>query len=179
VAAVNGAADPLPSPADTHALPGSANSHGPEGTSTRARCAFHPLPDREPCRYPAKAGTDRCTSHVEYPSRRVDATRWCAAWRPVLNATCQSYVVPGSLFCVEHEGKPSTRMAPPEGEAPPARAAQNGHAASLDRGRNRPASLAAVESPARSTVIAAMGNNPPAILVTIGVLVETGAGPLS
>jgi hypothetical protein len=39
--------------------------------------------------------------------------------------------------------------------------------------------LPAGERQARSAVITAMGNNPAAILVTIGILVETGAGPLS
>jgi hypothetical protein len=42
----------------------------------------------------------------------------------------------------------------------------------------RPA-LPADERRARSTVIAAMGNNPAAILVTIGIVVETGSGPLT
>jgi hypothetical protein len=56
--AVNGTADPSRSPAD------------------RPRCAVPPPPDREPCRYPAKAGTARCTLHTEYPGRRVDVTRW-------------------------------------------------------------------------------------------------------
>jgi hypothetical protein len=96
-----------------------------------------------------------------------------------LNARCQSPVVPGSEFCVEHSGKPSTQMTPPEGEAPAARAGRNGHGVSLARGRNRPGSLAAAERQARSTVIAAMGNNPAAILVTIGIVVKTGRGPLT
>jgi hypothetical protein len=42
----------------------------------------------------------------------------------------------------------------------------------------RPA-LPADERRARSTVIAAMGNNPAAILVTIGIVVETGSGRLT
>jgi hypothetical protein len=39
--------------------------------------------------------------------------------------------------------------------------------------------LPAAERQARSTVIAAMGNNPAAILVTIGIVVETRSGPLT
>jgi hypothetical protein len=119
--------------------------------------------------------------HVEYPGRRVDVTRWCAAWRPVLNAPCQSYVVPGAVFCVEHEGKPSTRMAPPQERRalPMAQDSQNGHESPPDHSPTRRPGLPAAERQARSTVIAAMGNNPAAILVTIGILVETGSGPLS
>jgi hypothetical protein len=107
-------------------------------------------------------------------------TRWCAAWRPVLNARCQSYVVPRSLFCVEHEGKPSTRIAPPEGQAPPLTpSSNNGHHPPPDHSPSRRPGLPVAERQARSTVIAAMGNNPAAILVTIGILVETGSGPLT
>jgi hypothetical protein len=96
-----------------------------------------------------------------------------------LNARCQSPVVPGSEFCVEHNGKPSTRMAPPEAESPAVRAGHNGHRVSFDRGRTRPGSLAAAERRARSAIIATMGNNPAAILVAIGIVVETGSGPLT
>jgi hypothetical protein len=118
--------------------------------------------------------------HVEYPGRRVDVTRWCAAWRPVLNAPCQSYVVHGAVFCVEHEGKPSTRIAPPEGEAGPlVLSSNNGHHPPPDHSPTRRPGLPAAERQARATVIAAMGNNPAAILVTIGIVVETGSGPLS
>jgi hypothetical protein len=39
--------------------------------------------------------------------------------------------------------------------------------------------LPAAERQARSMVIAAMGNNPAAILVTIGIVVETERGPLT
>jgi len=89
--------------------------------------------------------------------------------------------VPGSLFCVEHEGKPSTRMAPPqERPAPPmAQSFQNGHESPPDHSPTRRPGLPAAERQARATVIAAMGNNPAAILVTIGIVVETGSGPLS
>jgi hypothetical protein len=97
-----------------------------------------------------------------------------------LNAPCQSYVVPGALFCAEHNGKPSALVAPVEDDMAPKSTPTpaNGHRpathppASASAGR--PA-LPTGERQARATVIAAMGNNPAAILVTIGILVETGS----
>ena len=58
-------------------------------------------------------------------------------------------------------------------------ASNNGHHPPPDHGPSRRPALPVAERQARSTVIAAMGNNPAAILVTIGILVETGSGPLS
>jgi hypothetical protein len=171
----------------------------PDTVSERPRCQVVPPPSREACRYPVtRPGTDRCTLHMEYPGRRVDVRHWCAAWRPVLNAPCQAYVVPGSTFCLEHDGRPSTRLAPTVDDTAPmgAPTSGNGHqppAVPADRpgrsssARNAPIApsrsarppLPAAERQARSTVIAAMGNNPAAILVTIGIVVETRSGPLT
>jgi hypothetical protein len=173
----------------------------PDPVSERPRCQVVPPAGREACRYPVtKPGTDRCTLHLEYPGRRVDVTHWCGAWRPILNAPCQAYVLPGSAFCGEHEGRPSTRRAPPGDDAapmnipasgnghhpPPASAGQSGppaprQSASLPPPAARAArsALPATERRARSTIIATMGNNPAAILVTIGILVETSSEPLS
>src|SRR4029450_4610149 len=92
----------------THAT-AMASDHVPE----RPRCQAVPPPGRDACRYPVtKTGMDRSPLHTEYPGRRVDVTHWCAAWRPVLNAPCQAYVLPGSAFCLEHDGRPSTRLSP-------------------------------------------------------------------
>ncbi|MCI0546931.1 MAG: hypothetical protein L0027_06570 [Candidatus Rokubacteria bacterium] len=142
------------------------------------------MPHGEPCRYPPKPGTEWCSTHLPYPGRRVDVTGFCAAWRPMLAARCQSYRLPGSLFCVEHDRKRSTCLPPAEGEEARRRAptSGNGHRPAPtppgSSGATR-ARLPTAERQARSIVIAAMGNNPAAILVTIGLVVETGAGPLS
>jgi hypothetical protein len=172
----------------------------PDTVSDRPRCHVVPPAGREACRYPVtRPGTDRCTLHMEYPGRRVDVRHWCAAWRPVLNAPCQAYVVPGSTFCPEHDGRPSTRLAPTSGDSAPigAPTSGNGHyplppradgsgpppsrrRESADLAKAPPAPRAArSERQARSAVIATMGNNPAAILITIGIVVETGRGPLT
>jgi hypothetical protein len=83
--------------------PTPSTAMAPDTVSERPRCHVVPPAGREacPCRYPiTRPGTDRCTLHMEYPGRRVDVRHWCAAWRPVLNAPCQAYVVPGSAFCL-------------------------------------------------------------------------------
>jgi hypothetical protein len=174
----------------------------PDPVSERPRCQVVPPAGREACRYPVtKPGTDRCTLHLEYPGRRVDVTHWCGAWRPILNAPCQAYVLPGSAFCGEHAGRPSTRLAPTVDDAapmdtsasgnghhppPPASAGQSGPPAPRQSAALPPpaahaarSALPATERRARSTIIATMGNNPAAILVTIGIVVETGGGPLT
>jgi hypothetical protein len=170
-AAVNGAADPSPS------LAGSANGHEPESAATRSRCTVSPPPDREACRYPAKAGTDRCTLHVEYPGRRIDVTRWCAAWRPVLNAPCQSFTLPGSTFCAEHDGKPSTRATPVEDDMGPRNppASGNGHRLPTTppaSSRAGPPALPTEERSARAAIVTAMGHSAGALLVLLHAAVE-------
>jgi hypothetical protein len=157
--AVNGAVDPSRSPAD------------------RPRCTVTPPPDRERCRYPAKAGSDRCTLHTEYPGRRVDVTRWCSAWRPVLNARCQSYVLPGAMFCAEHNGKPSARMAPAEDDMAPrsAPASGNGHRSPTTPPASSPAARPALpteERSARAAIVTAMGHSAGALLVLLHAAVE-------
>jgi hypothetical protein len=157
--AVNGTADPSCSPAD------------------RPRCAVSPPPGREPCRYPAKPGTDRCSLHTEYPGRRVDVTRWCAAWRPVLNAPCQSYVLPGSIFCAEHNGKHSARAAPVEDDMAPrsAPASGNGHRSPTPPPSSSPAAQRALpteERSARAAIVTAMGHSAGALLVLLHAAVE-------
>jgi hypothetical protein len=157
--AVNGTADPSRSPAD------------------RPRCAAPPPLGREPCRYPAKAGTARCTLHTEYPGRRVDVTRWCGAWRPVLNARCQSYVLPGALFCAEHNGKPSARVASVEDDMAlgNASASRNGHRSPTTQPASSPAAQPALrteERLARAAIVTAMGHSAGALLVLLHAAVE-------
>jgi hypothetical protein len=186
----------VPTPAATSAEPVRTSTSLPpaEVPPDRPRCSV--MPHGEPCRYPARLGTDWCSTHLPYPGRRVDMTGFCTAWRPMLAARCQAYRLPGSTFCAEHDGKPSTRLAPPVGAM--ARLAsstsENGRHPARTPARQADAppptnaspperaarpTLPAGERQARSAVITAMGNNPAAILVTIGILVETGAGPLS
>jgi hypothetical protein len=157
--AVNGTADPSCSPAD------------------RPRCAVPPPSGREPCRYPAKPGTARCTLHTEYPGRRVDVTRWCSAWRPVLNARCQSYVVPGALFCAEHNGKPSARVASVEDDmaSRSAPASGSGHRSPTTAPASSPAAQRALpteERSARAAIVTAMGHSAGALLVLLHAAVE-------
>jgi hypothetical protein len=156
---INGGVDPSRSPAD------------------RPRCAVPPPPGRAPCRYPAKAGTARCSLHTEYPGRRVDVTRWCAAWRPVLNAPCQSYVVPGAPFCAEYYGNPSVRMGSVEDDMAlkSAPASGNGHRspptppASSHRARS---ALPSEERLARAAIVSALGHSAGALMVLLHAAVE-------